>query len=112
MLARSILSSYSRLLAGIALAGVAVAGGFAYLADNHARASVNGRQTYIGLDIENDSLSSNGALMVAEINRARYAGAQGVSVFSAQIMARNNWWHILPQTVFKKKATVPPMSWK
>ncbi len=85
---------------------------FAYLADDHIRAQVNGRHTYIGLDIENDSLSSNGALMAAEINRARYAGARGVSVFSAQIMARNNWWHILPQTVFKKKATVPPMSWK
>ena len=85
---------------------------FAYLADDHAKASVNGRHTYIGLDIENDSLASNGSLMVAEINRARYAGATGVSVFSAQIMARNNWWRVLPQTVFKKKATVPPMPWK
>ncbi|HEX9107458.1 MAG TPA: family 10 glycosylhydrolase [Longimicrobiales bacterium] len=85
---------------------------FAFLADDHAKASVNGRHTYIGLDIENDSLSTNGSQMVAEINRARFAGAQGVSVFSAQIMARNNWWHVLPQTVFKKRATVPPMAWK
>lgn len=85
---------------------------FAYLADDHARASVNGRHTYIGLDIENDSLKTNGSLMAAEINRARFAGAKGVSVFSAQILARNNWWHVLPQTVFRKKATVPAMSWK
>ncbi len=88
---------------------------FAFLADDHAKASVNGRHTYIGLDIENTTyhpLTSEGAEMVKEINRARYAGAIGVSVFSAQIMARNNWWHVLPQTVFKKKATVPPMSWK
>jgi len=85
---------------------------FAYLADDHVRNNPNGRHTYIGLDIENDALSTNGALMVKEINRARYAGAIGISVFSAQILQTNNWWHILPQTVFKKKATLPTMSWK
>lgn len=85
---------------------------FAYLADDHVKAAVNGRHTYVGLDIENDALTTNGSLMVDEINRARFAGARGVSVFSAQILARNNWWHVLPQTVFKKKATVPAMSWK
>ncbi len=84
---------------------------FAYLADDHAKAQI-GRHTYIGLDIENDDLSTNGSLMVKEINRARFAGAVGISVFSAQIMAKNNWWHVLPQTVFKKKATVPSMAWK
>lgn len=85
---------------------------FAYLADDHVKASVGGRHTYVGLDIENDPSTNEGALMVKEINRARYAGAIGISVFSAQIMAKNNWWHVLPQTVFKKKATVPAMTWK
>ncbi len=84
---------------------------FAYLADDHAKAVTN-RHTYIGLDIENDALSTNGSLMANEINRARRAGAIGVSVFSAQILQKNNWWHVLPQTVFTKKATVPTMSWK
>ena len=84
---------------------------FAYLADDHVQAVTN-RHVYIGLDIENDSLVSNGSQMVKEINRARFAGAPGVSVFSAQILRRNDWWHILPQTVFRKKATVPSMSWK
>ncbi len=84
---------------------------FAYLADDHVKA-VKNRHVYIGLDIENDDISTNGALMAREINRARYAGAVGISVFSAQILQKNNWWHVLPQTVFKKKATVPTMSWK
>lgn len=84
---------------------------FAYLADDHVKA-VKNRHVYVGLDIENDELSSNGSYMTKEINRARIAGAAGISVFSAQILQKNNWWHILPQTVFKKKATVPAMSWK
>ncbi len=84
---------------------------FAYLADEHVRATPN-RHVYVGLDIEHDALAGNGAAMVKEINRARFAGAKGVSVFSAQILQKNNWWHVLPETVFKKVATVPGMAWK
>jgi uncharacterized lipoprotein YddW (UPF0748 family) len=85
---------------------------FAYLADDHAR-SVNERHVYIGMSLEHMIANANlGTELPAEIERARAAGAEGVSVFSARLMREQNAWSLLRNGVFAKKATVPGMSWR
>ncbi len=83
---------------------------FAYLADDHANA-VSNRHVYVGLSLEHMKVNLATELP-AEIIRSRVAGAEGVVVFSAGLVREKNAWAILANGPFKRRATVPPMSWK
>lgn len=80
---------------------------FAYLADEHARA-VKNRHVYIGISLENIDFTQ----LALQIQRARDAGAQGVSILSARLIRERNLWDALARGPFRAPAVPPPMAWR
>jgi len=83
---------------------------FAYLADEFAASPGTGR-VYIGMGHEYVTASENfciGCNAVKQIYRARQAGADGVSVFSGQVVRYARLWNAIRTGPFKKKVPVPP----
>lgn len=78
---------------------------FAYLADDHARA-ISGSAVYIGITLEHMIAKGNLATeLPAEIERARAAGAEGVSILSARLLREQNAWRLLREGPFRLKAS-------
>ena len=84
---------------------------FGWLADDFANATF-GRHVYVGMGApwaaDNFCMACD---VVKQIYRARRARAQGVSVFSGQIVRGLNLWHAIRTGPFKGKVPVPTMSW-
>jgi uncharacterized lipoprotein YddW (UPF0748 family) len=85
---------------------------FAFLSDQHA-AGVTQRHVYIGLTLEHMETGPtfNVGELVAEIERARQAGAEGVSVLSGALLKKHRLWSVLAAGPFKRKARLPSASW-
>lgn len=81
---------------------------FAYLADEFAAAPGTGR-VYIGMgsDYPPDNFCI-GCDVVKQIYRARTAKADGVSVFSGQVLRYGRLWGAIRSGPFKRKVPIPP----
>jgi hypothetical protein len=85
---------------------------FAYLADQHA-SNVTQRHVYVGLTLEHmaGGAGLNVTELAAEIERARRAGAEGVSVLSGALVQQHRLWSVLAAGPFKRKARLPDRPW-
>jgi uncharacterized lipoprotein YddW (UPF0748 family) len=85
---------------------------FAYLADQHA-SNVTQRHVYVGLALEHmaGGAGLNVTELAAEIERARRAGAEGVSVLSGALVQQHRLWSVLAAGPFKRKARLPDRPW-
>jgi uncharacterized lipoprotein YddW (UPF0748 family) len=87
---------------------------FGWLADDFAK-GVKNRHLYIGMGVYAPSVDAAfcvGCDVVQQIYRARQAGGQGVSVYSAQLVRGANLWDAIRTGPFPAKVPVPPMPWK
>lgn len=87
---------------------------FGWLADDFARGVTN-RHVYIGMGVYAPGVDATfcvGCDVVAQIYRARRAGGQGVSVYSAQLVRGANLWDAIAAGPFRTKVPVPAMPWK
>lgn len=80
---------------------------FAWLADDHS-AAVDSRHVYIGSSAEHIGLPE----LIRQIERSRVAGADGVSILSARLLAERDWWDALARGPFHRPATPGPMPWR
>lgn len=80
---------------------------FAWLADDHAR-NISGTHVYIGITLEHMIANGNVTTeLPAEIERARQAGAEGVTILSARLLREQKAWSLLRNGVFRRKARLP-----
>lgn len=84
---------------------------FAWLADEVAE-GVSGAHVYTGMGVESSGEGfCIGCDVVAQIYRARTAGAEGVSVFSGRLVREAGLWSALRTGPFKEPVPVPAMPW-
>ncbi len=81
---------------------------WACLLDDHLAAyRAAGRHLYIGIPA-----NKGAAEVIAQINLGRTKSVDGFSVYSYSSAASAGLFDQLPLTVFKRKAAVPPMTWR
>jgi uncharacterized lipoprotein YddW (UPF0748 family) len=81
---------------------------WACLLDDHLAAyRAAGRHLHIGVPA-NKGLAE----VIAQVNLGRTKGVQGFSVYSYSSAVAAGLFDQLPLTVFKRKATVPPITWR